>query len=54
MLDLGFEPQIRKIVRQIRPGVLTLNFFVFTDKEVKLGLLLVSDKPGWKGLSDRG
>uniref|UniRef100_A0AC34R6G5 Helicase ATP-binding domain-containing protein n=1 Tax=Panagrolaimus sp. JU765 TaxID=591449 RepID=A0AC34R6G5_9BILA len=27
MLDMGFEPQIRKIVSQIRPDSQTLEFF---------------------------
>jgi superfamily II DNA/RNA helicase len=33
MLDMGFEPQIRKIVDQIRVG--TLMYFTFTNSNFK-------------------
>ena len=35
MLDMGFEPQIRKIVEQIRPDRQTLMWSATWPKEVK-------------------
>ena len=35
MLDMGFEPQIRKIVSQIRPDRQTLMFSATWPKEVQ-------------------
>ena len=35
MLDMGFEPQIRKIVSQIRPDRQTLLFSATWPKEVQ-------------------
>ncbi len=35
MLDMGFEPQIRKIVNQIRPDRQTLMFSATWPKEVQ-------------------
>jgi superfamily II DNA/RNA helicase len=35
MLDMGFEPQIRKIVGQIRPDRQTLMFTATWPKEVE-------------------
>jgi ATP-dependent RNA helicase DDX5/DBP2 len=35
MLDMGFEPQIRKIVEQIRPDRQTLMFSATWPKEVR-------------------
>ena len=37
MLDMGFEPQIRKIVEQIRPDRQTLMWSATWPKEVCLG-----------------
>ena len=35
MLDMGFEPQIRKIIEQIRPDRQTLMFSATWPKEVQ-------------------
>ncbi len=43
MLDMGFEPQIRKIVGQIRPDRQTLMFSATWPKDVqKLANVIIS------------
>ena len=37
MLDMGFEPQIRKIVGQIRPDRQTLLWSATWPKEIQVG-----------------
>lgn len=36
MLDMGFEPQIRKIIEQIRPDRQVNKEFLFTNKNENL------------------
>ena len=46
MLDMGFEPQIRKIVSQIRPDRQTLMFSATWPKDVqKLANVNISEYP---------
>lgn len=50
MLDMGFEPQIRKIIDLIRPDKQTLMWSATWPKEVKGGLIKLMCKIRCRGV----